>query len=330
MANLSISATCNEHCAYCFASDFLASAAELPRFVLPGTFAAQLEFLDRSGIDEARLLGGEPTLHPEFPQLVALAVARGKRIKVFSSGLMPEEALACLETLPVEVCSVLVNANSGSRSARDSVALRRTTLHRLGRRATLGFTIDRPDFEASHLLAAIVDCGCRRALRLGLGQPCMSASNRHVSPKQYRFIGDRIVRLAREAATHGIVVEFDCGFVPCMFSTDDLDELRRLGADAEWHCNPILDIDTAGRAMHCYPLSGLGSIALTAMSDAAALRRKFEARTAPYRTAGVFAECSSCPFKESQLCPGGCLAAALQRFQPVSFRLALPAPVGGG
>ncbi len=109
-----------------------------------------------------------------------------------------------------------------------------------------------------------------------------------------------------------------------MFSDEDLEALKAAGADVGWRCNPILDVDIEGRIIHCYPLSRLGSLPLTPETDAPALRSAFESRTRPYRQAGVFQECSTCPFKAAGECTGGCLATTIRRFRHTPFSLVVP------
>jgi len=330
MANLTISAVCNQRCPYCFTADHLNGAGLSQHFLDSGDFEARLDFLDRSGIDQARLLGGEPTLHPQFPGLIERARGRNKTIVVFTNGLIPAASLACLESLPATACSVLVNVNEPVRMSRmypsaTSEAGETTferqcaTIRRLGERAMVGFNIYRPDFQPEFLLPLIAETGCRPAVRLGLAHPCLSGENRYVYPHQYVAIGRKIVRFARRAADAHVRVEFDCGFVRCMFADGDLETLTGLGADVGWRCNPILDVGLDGQVIHCYPLSRLGGLPLTPQTDAPALRRAFESRTRPYRQAGIFRECSTCPFKASGVCPGGCLAATMRRFRHTPF-----------
>ncbi len=93
MANLAIAGVCNLRCPYCFAGSYLATSRDQgAAFVDAAAFEERLDFLERSGIPEARLIGGEPTLHPAFPDLVVAARSRGLRIPVFSHGLMPRRA----------------------------------------------------------------------------------------------------------------------------------------------------------------------------------------------------------------------------------------------
>jgi hypothetical protein len=146
----------------------------------------------------------------------------------------------------------------------------------------------------------------------------------YLHPKQYPVVGQRIVRLAQRAAEFGIRLEFDCGFVRCMFSDDDLETLRQVNTDLGWRCNPILDLDMEGRAIHCFPLTGKLEIPLEDDSDAAGLRAALGDRAAPYRMAGVYRECSTCRFKQAGECMSGCLAATLKRFRHTPIRVSVP------
>jgi hypothetical protein len=292
-------------------------------------FDARLDLLERSGIDQARLLGGEPTLHPQFPELIDRARSRGKQIVVFTNGLMPGASLACLESLPATECTVLVNVNHPAEEGEETLERQRMALRRLGARALLGFNIYRADFQPDFLLPLIAETGCRPSIRLGLAHPCLSGGNRYIYPHQYVAIGQKIARFARAAGRVNVIVEFDCGFVRCMFSDQDLQSLESLGADVGWRCNPILDVDIGGHIIHCYPLAQLGSLPLTEQVDAPALRSAFESRTSGYRQAGVFQECSTCGLKRSGACSGGCLATTIRRFRHTPFTVNVPPEVEG-
>jgi MoaA/NifB/PqqE/SkfB family radical SAM enzyme len=321
VTNLAISAVCNQNCPYCFTVDHLNRLESGQDFLAPADFEARLSFLERSGIDEIRLLGGEPTLHPQFVELIGRARRTGKPIIIFSNGLMPEKALSHLASLSPAECTVLVNVNEPRAVGEEVHARRCAAIRRLGERVLLGFNIYRVDFQLDFLLPMIAEAGCRPAIRLGMAQPCLSGDNTYVHPGQYVAIGRKIARFARDAARAGVALEFDCGFVRCMFSDADLAMLKASGADVGWRCNPVLDIDIEGWVIHCYPLSGLGGVPLTPAADAAAVRRAFESRSRAYRQAGVFPECSTCPFKLSDECSGGCLAVTIRRFRHTPFSL---------
>lgn len=325
MTNLTISAVCNQNCPYCFAADYLWQGEQPAQpFLDLNDFETSLAFLDRSGVDQIRLLGGEPTLHPQFARIIELAGQTGKRLLVFSNGLMPEPALASLEALPIAACTVLINVNAPEEAGEVLHARRYATIRRLGKRVLPGFNIYRPDFQLDFLLPIIAETGCQPSIRLGLAHPCLSGDNQYIRPHQYAAIGQKLVHFARRAADAGVSLEFDCGFVRCMFSDSDLSTLKALKADVGWRCNPILDVGINGQVIYCYPLAGLGSLPLTPESDASTLRQTFITRTQAYRQAGIFKECSSCSFKSSGECAGGCLAIAMRRFRHTPIRVSIP------
>jgi hypothetical protein len=335
VANLVVTGICNLSCAFCFApaQSLLPGGRREKAFISLETFEERLQFLDRSGIGEVRLIGGEPSLHPQFPELIRLARAHGKRLLVFTNGLLSEPALACLETLPPEECTVLVNMSAARASQNLSTAedsRRREVMRRMGQRALPGVNLYRADFQLDGLFEVIQATGCRKAIRLGLAQPVLSGENEYLHPKQYRAAGRKIARLASQAGQAGIRLEFDCGFVRCMFSESDLERLRQAGTKMEWRCNPILDIGLDGSAVHCFPLGSMMSAPLSGETTAGQLRQAMEQFRRPYRMAGVFPDCSGCLYKGRNECAGGCLANTIRRFRHTHNRVIVPAGAVSG
>lgn len=191
MANLIVSTVCPMRCSFCFAGEQRAKTGRgSSAYLSLGEFDHRLAFLDRSGIGEVRLIGGEPTLHPRFPELIARA--RGRRIVVFTNGLIPQRALACLESLPESECTVLVNMNATRRPDGPGAAETRhrsAVVHRLGGRAKLGFTIFRVDFDLDPLFDLVTESGAQRRIRLGHAQPILGGGNEYLHPKQYPAVG---------------------------------------------------------------------------------------------------------------------------------------------
>ena len=110
-----------------------------------------------------------------------------------------------------------------------------------------------------------------------------------------------------------------------MFSDEAFEALRCAGSEIDCHCSPILDIDSSGMAAHCFPLTGIVQATVSDGSIAQELRELLARRVAPYRIAGIYPHCSSCPEKAAGACTGGCVAATMRRFRSDSFRAAVPA-----
>ena len=329
MANLIISNICDAACGYCFASAYMQSTH--PRsgscFMAVDEFKQILDYLDRSGINDVRLLGGEPTLHPNFGLFIELAQQRGKWITVFTHGAIPEAALQSLLSIPAERCKLVVNMSAifrHSTSGQEKTSRRFQILEQLGERAMPGFNIQSPGFDLSSLLQVAAASGMRKVIRLGLALPGPGSSNDFLNPKQYRLTGNRIVQQAGLAAQSGFILDFDCGFVRCMFTESELDYLQMIGTETAFHCSPILDICADQKVLHCFSLSDRFFLTLTDEANSSALHRDFNQRTRAYRQAGVFSECAACQYKKRQECSGGCLSATLRRFQAADFKLEQP------
>ncbi len=322
MANLSITRECNQHCRYCFARETLRRIASDAACMTLATFQRALDFLERSGINQVRLLGGEPTLHPHFPELVQNALERGFRILVFSNGYMPEAALHCLEKTPAERTSVLINVSTSENTLPQQQQL--AALQRLGSRVLVGLNIDSPSVRFDFLLELIARYQFAPEIRLGLAHPCVPARNHFLHPRYYAAVGRRILEFAEKACLQGVTLEFDCGFTPCMFPPEAFEILGKSVADIGQRCNPILDILPDGQVIACYPLASLHQEPLPDTQDAAWLRARFEEWLKPYRTTGIFRECSECLLKKNGQCTGGCAAAGMQRWRHQAFKLCLP------
>jgi MoaA/NifB/PqqE/SkfB family radical SAM enzyme len=77
-----ITAQCNRRCTYCFLSpDFLTSGQRMSL----DSFAGIVTWGRRQGVGEITLLGGEPSLHPSFADMVSMA-ARYLDVRVVTNG----------------------------------------------------------------------------------------------------------------------------------------------------------------------------------------------------------------------------------------------------
>jgi radical SAM protein with 4Fe4S-binding SPASM domain len=322
MANLMLTHKCTLKCNFCFALDLPPQKATSESNVSPEAFEAYVDFLDRSGLQEVRLLGGEPTLHQEFVRFVRYAHHMGKKVIVFSNGLIPAPALRALIEIPTERCTVMINVTSGENLQK--VRRRQISVMRqLGPRACPGYTISYvADCDLTSILDLIDESACQRSLRIALAQPARG-KNIYIHPKQYRVLAPRIVTLAVDAYRRGVCLEFDCGFVRCMFSEEELESLRQSGVSLTWHCSPVIDFDIDGSVFPCFALSGQLRIANGFMRNAESLRQEFQEALAVLRVAGIFPQCSTCDGRVTQQCSGGCLAVVLKRIRQMPIRFVM-------
>jgi hypothetical protein len=315
VANILLTLECNRACRYCFGKGLLEKSAPADRYMSRETFDQVMAFLIRSSIDQVRLAGGEPTLHPDFARFVERSLGGGMRVLVFSNGLIPKDAMECLAAAPSSDLCVLINVSSPEEMNPSEATLQGRSFSRLKQKVVLGHTIHNPGRRLDFLLEIIDRHGLGRTIRLGLANPCVDGSNVHLRPKMYGVAAERIMALHRRAKRMGVNLEFDCGLVPCMFPDDFLTEL---GPDVETifrRCGPVPDVLPDGSVVSCYGLAPLVRLKLDNACDAVSLRARFAGVFESYRPLGIFRKCAACTVLETGQCAGGCLAAAMKRLE---------------
>ena len=311
MANLSITNVCNRKCVYCFAND---TKIEFGKTLMDDeTYNKALDYLIRSGINQARLLGGEPTLHPRFTEFINKALARGLGISLFTNGLMPDRVLAFLATIPDGKLSILLNTIHPSEKDSRGINQQKTVMKKLGGVIIPGINIYSAKQELTYLLDYVKKYKLKKEIRLGISHPVLSKNNISLHPKEYQRIGYKIVQLKQYAIKEGISTGLDCGFVPCMFPVEYYDLLSEELKKAGTCCHPVIDLLTDGSFISCYPLNNFLKVKIDDQLHARGLIKRFEEALMPYTGAGIYTYCTTCPMFRKR-CNGGCMSYRIQRF----------------
>ena len=312
MANLILTNDCNASCEFCFAAEHRSRSRQNGFRMMDGPeFSAYLEFICRAGINELRLLGGEPTLHPQFSDFVAAGRNQGMSILVFTNGSMPDPALNTLASLSPDVCTVVINMNAALAYGKQERL--RKVLQTLGKRAVPGITLASADFSLLPILTMIEKFGLERKIRVGLSHPVWSGSNRFLHPKRYTAVGEALLEQSFLTGKYSVDLEADCGFVRCMFG-EHFRQLCANGFRYSSNCTPVVDLCTGGIMLPCFALSGLMSLNREDFPDVQAAYETFTEKLKPWHTFGIYPECTQCPYYESEECCGGCVAVRLKRF----------------
>ncbi len=322
MANLSITRRCERACPFCFAADERATG---PLDMSADVFEAALDFLERSGVPDARLLGGEPMLHPAFASLADRALERGFALTVMTGGLVPEAAVAHLAALPAGRVRVFLNATPEAPAGTALGVTQRLLCETLGERVELGMTLLAPDDDPSFLLEWVAQYGLTPRVRIGVAHPVLGGHNRSADTGDLAAIGATIERFVAVAGAAGVTVGFDCGLTPCMFSESFAAAHPEVVEAVGTRCAPIVDILPEGVAIACYALADVVRIPLGVTATRQGLTATFEEhldRLAP--AARTYELCETCAHRAAGRCNGGCRARQGRRFR------ASAAPMGEG
>jgi radical SAM protein with 4Fe4S-binding SPASM domain len=310
MSNLSITMRCNNNCGYCFAKDARQSGAgtEMSR----ETFIVGMEYLKRSGIDQIRLLGGEPTLHTDIIWMLEQAQQYQFKILLFSNGLISEGILDNLVSMKPDQLQVLLNTSNPDEAEGKIVLQQQETMKRLGKMCMLGVNIERRGQSLEYLLKFTQEFDLKPEVRLGIAHPALSKQNSFLHTKFYSAVGQQIVAFHSLAKEQGIELRLDCGFVPCMFPLESDSDIGNLLEQTVNSCQPNLDLLPDGNFISCYPLNNLMKLRLTIESTATSLQNSFSTKISTLEKIGIYPSCSKCHLFGDR-CVGGCAAQKMQR-----------------
>jgi len=309
MPNIILTDYCNQSCPYCFAKKMMDGDNGNIDFAL---FSRIIDYLVDNGEKRIGIIGGEPTLHPEFLKLIDYAVKRAGLVHLFTNGMVRDEVVRGIGAFPEEKLTVLVNLNAREFYTDKQLAKIERTLSAMGHRATLGYTIHSESFSLEFHREMIVKHGLRRHLRLGLASPIAGSDKGDFlkSCDQVRLAGN-IVAAAELLEEQDILIEFDCGFFYCLFTTEQLGILTEKTLGFHSSCKPVIDIDMEGLAHRCFPTTGVYARKIFDYPDISALRSAFNRKFDGLKILGKEGKCFDCKFLSRGQCGGGCVGRTL-------------------
>ncbi len=282
------------------------------------------DFLEASDEHNFRMLGGEPTLHPDFNDMVLYVLERGFAVTVFTSGIMAErtllEAHELFKDLRFERLSFVCNINDPTEPSSSTAEVESVTrfLKLFGDRVIPGFNIYRTDFDLEFLFQWINTFGLRRNIRLGLTHPILGRSNAFIDLADVDVVVARIFSYTPLLERLRITIGLDCGFPLCRFRDEQLAWLYRFtGGHSDFGCGPVLDIGPDMTVWPCFPLSSFQQKSIFEFNSLREVEKYYVDIHNKIRieAGGIFKECDACLFREDKICKGGCLAHNLSRFQ---------------
>lgn len=320
MANILLTNYCNMHCKYCFAMERVEVGTErgedIRLFISLKDVEYCLDFLRRSRLRMVSLLGGEPTLHPNFAEILDLC--RKDRyfthIKLFTNGLMSDQILEYLMVFEDPELHIALNIHPPSDYLPDQRERIREVLETLGAKIGLGYNIYQQGNDFDYLLELILKHRLAPHLRLGLAQPILGVNNVHLPLEAFPGVSKEIVMAAERFTRRGIYFSFDCGFPFCMFSMDQHKKLLSLAIPFRSLCSPIIDIGPDLSTWRCFPLSRIRNRRLEEFETRMDVEFFYQELFRYYQQFGIYSRCTDCPYKRQALCTGGCLSRVLRQF----------------
>jgi MoaA/NifB/PqqE/SkfB family radical SAM enzyme len=282
-----------------------------------------VDFLKASGEKRVGILGGEPTLHPDFNAMLLYILERGMDATVFTCGIMAdeklEEAVSLFRNLPPERCTFVVNLNNPAQINTPLAEIEsiKRFLAAFGGMVVPGFNICRTDFDLSFIFSYINEYGLHRQMRLGVAHPIPGKKNQFIQIGDMGKVVERLFSFAPLFEAMRVMPGLDCGFPMCRFTSDQLGWFYRLtGARNDFGCGPVIDIGPDLKLWSCFPLSAFHKRSLFDFDSLRGIIEFYSRLHDKIRVeqAGIFLDCDGCRQREEGICKGGCLAHGLSRF----------------
>lgn len=282
------------------------------------SFREILDFILGDGsVTKLGLIGGEPTLHPSFGEMLDLLIQeeRAEAVTIYTNGT----ALApYLEQLSHPKFHLLVNCNDLTGQEllfKRFMESLEGAFAKLPDRIILGANYYKPDYDYRYLCRLIERFACRR-LRLSISVP--NTEEYVYEPLDYfRQMKPKIFGFFRTMKELGTVPFLDCNIFPaCLVTADEMEEFAEWGCDNPLSvlknhrtgCMPVIDILPDGTAVRCFGLSEYTKAQIRDFASVSDLRNYYMRTVDAYAVNCYYHEqCTGCYKYKTAKCYGGCL-----------------------
>lgn len=318
MANIAVTAFCNLRCPYCFADEMI---NEQTANITLERYHEILDWLSRTPENHVGIIGGEPTIHPQFDKILEETNRYCREVNtsatLFTNGIMLDKFVDKIGN----AIGILINCNHPDGMTADQWRQFCNTMEHLhlldwfhpGReRANIGCNLyaERTDYD---YIWAIIDKYNIKRLRVSVTAP-ITDEHRHNKEKYFEDMKPIFMDFVDKATERQIILGKDCSQIPdCYFTRQEMDRILKVMPDKmEPHfCEPVIDITpqfTATACFGCY--SPVDCREFPTVID---LRRwLLHNRSFPRMRENATGRCKKCKQHELMMCEGGCLG-----FSPV-------------
>ncbi len=260
MANILLTTRCNLRCKYCFAQEKLST--KLKHMSLENVRKV-ITFLKHSEFPLFRVMGGEPTLHPNFIEILRMALDENFGIDVLSNATWTEKCGEFFNRIPSTHLRFLLNIDHpDSYSPKIWTAVRRNMEMLRGRSGiTLSFNLFEKRPQGDYIIDLADEFEIKH-IRLSLSLPVLNAENSFLPIEELPQIVPYIMEFVEKAENRGIAVRFDNAIPLCMFTNEQAGKLLLHGVIDLYRnarCEPIIDIGPDLSVWSCFCLSSLAN-----------------------------------------------------------------------
>ena len=328
MPNIMITEKCNLKCPYCFAQNLM-SGADMGM----EEFEEALDFCLTNGNDRVGIIGGEPTLHPQFREMLERIIfnERVRNAVIFTNGIY---IIKYIRQISNDKFSILFNCNSPKDIGPEAFRKMSENIdvlvreHYLKQRITIGINIYKTDYDFSYILELLQRNSFDR-IRVSVSVPDWEARKTD-SIRYYKRFENCIMNFFKALDDIGVLPIYDCNIVPtCVLKEANRDFIQNLvnkyeRPDSNIYgenvgCQPVIDILPNLKSIRCFGLSDYLQVPIRNFRDISELRSFFINSIDAYAfNTTASPDCIDCRKRKNMRCSGGCLAFKANEIKEVS------------
>lgn len=310
---------CNLQCSYCFANEFVNKRTS---YITEENFNKALDFLTLEGGTRIGLIGGEPTLHPQFEQFLETIInnRRVEEVTIFTNGLNLEPFLNQITTPKF---ALLVNCNSPRDIGEKNYDKLRNALdelvnhHYMRDRINLGINLYSNDLDYSYILDLLKLCDLHR-LRISLTVPDFSKEDSMNSLEYFKKRKGFLFEFLQIMNDNMILPYYDCNKPPyCIWNDEEKQWLENMvaqyGVESNLvgdhsFCYPVIDILPDLKVVRCFGMSEYEKVNMSDYSGVSEIASYFLTHidSGSYQIPSA-RECMECKKRSLRQCTAGCI-----------------------
>ena len=321
---------CNLRCPYCFADEF--TYVNNYQFMSFEDFRHAVDFsVYNNPTERIGIIGGEPTIHPEFERFMEYVVNNEnvKNVTVFTNGI---ELLKYVKWLIPAKVRATINVNPPSVLGKETYDRTVNVIdvlvneYNLQDKIVLGINMFGNDFEYGYIVDLLKKYRFK-TVRTSLVVPNHNSDELDVK-KHMIGIKPRMLEFYAELLKIGTVPTWDCNGMPkCYLSEKESSLLRELSTLARnlgvstnltenSSCSGPIDILPTLEAVRCFGLSDKQKVSITKFRSLSELREYFYKRFDIYAKAlYAYGRCKDCVEHNASNCLGGCLVYKIDKIE---------------
>ncbi len=216
-----ITYNCNLNCSYCYAKGLKYEQMDI------NSFNKALDWFEKQGIRNISLIGGEPTLHPDFEEMLDIIERRNFRTVLFTNGLMSAKVADKIN--PKIVSSIIMNYNvpeSYSEKQKELLDENIKVLRKKISRVTLSFNIDSDKTPYKYLVDACLKYNISR-IRFSIATPNICYSNKYFDLNSIKNMIPNLLKFVKLARKNNIKLVLARPLPLCVFDRKEKEFLKK-------------------------------------------------------------------------------------------------------